>query len=141
MILKTTSLAILFLCTELALGHGEDKQGPNGGFIRMPGAFHTEVLLTSPNTLKVFLLDIEWANPSVNKSDLQIVHSSKKKAECKIQENFYTCVFPKNVNLKKKGSLKVNATRESQKGNEVSYPLPLKLEVVDDGHSGHQGHH
>lgn len=132
----TTISILVVLSSILARAHGEDKPGPNGGFIRMPGAFHTELVLESPNTVKVFLLDIEWKNASVNKSDVQIIHSSKTKADCKIKENFYICVFPKNINLKKKGSLKVSSIRETQKGNEVSYPLPLKLEMVDDGHGG-----
>ncbi len=135
--LITNIMSLVILSSSLAIAHGEDKPGPNGGFIRMPGAFHTELVAESANSVKVFLLDLEWKNPSVNKSDVQITHNnSKTKAKCKIKENFYICVFPKSVNLKKKGSLKVNSTREGQTGNEVSYPLPLKLEVVDDGHGG-----
>lgn len=137
----STILSLVILSSNLAIAHGEDKPGPNGGFIRMPGAFHIELSLESANSLKVYLLDMEWKNPSVVKSDVQITHNnSKTKAKCKIKESFYICVFPKSVNLKKKGSLKVNSTREGQIGNEVSYPLPLKLEVIDDGHGEHHQH-
>jgi hypothetical protein len=59
--------AILFQHT-LASAHGEDKAGPNGGFIRMPGAFHTELVPSGKDKLKVYLLDIQWKNPSLKNS-------------------------------------------------------------------------
>lgn len=130
-------LSLGLTVSSLAFAHGEDKLGPNGGFIRMPGAFHTELVPTGNNTFKIFLLDINWKNPLVTKSSLQITHNGKSKAECKIQENYYQCAFSKIVDLTKKGELKVLAQREEQKGVEVSYQLPLKIEIIDDGHGGH----
>jgi hypothetical protein len=132
--------ATLTLITQQALAHGEDKPGPHGGFIRMPGAFHTEVAPTASNKLKVFLLDIQWKNPSVDKSSLVVTYKAKTtaQAKCAINEDHYVCEFPKNIDLKKKGTLLVEAQRENQKGNTVSYDLPLKLEVIDDGHGEHQ---
>jgi len=123
----------------MALAHGEDKPGPNGGFIRMPGAFHTEVIPTGPSSLKIYLLDIQWQNPSVSNSALAVTYKAKKSTlgKCSIEANHYVCKFPKNIDLKKSGNLIVEAQRENQKGNVVSYELPLKLQVVDDGHGGH----
>lgn len=133
-----TTMLFIGLGSQLALAHGEDKPGPNGGFIRMPGAFHTEVILTGSNSLKVYLLDINWKNPTVKGSSLSVTHKeSKTTKNCTIESNYYVCQFPKNVDLKKKGELIVEAKRENQKGNVVSYELPLKLQVVDDGHGGH----
>ena len=136
-IFKITLFTIFCMSAEFVFAHGEDKSGPHGGFVRMPGAFHTELVPDGKNKLKVFLLDIQWKNPSVKKSNLQIKYNNKIDAKCEILRNFYICAFPKSVNLTKKGELKVTAEREEQKGMEVSYPLPLKLEVVDDGHGGH----
>ncbi len=137
-------LTILFIATlilkwDFAFAHGEDKPGPHGGFIRMPGAFHTEVVPQGKTELKVFLLDIEWKNPSINKSKLQVTlnDNSKTKAQCSINDNYYLCSFPTSVDLTKKGELKVLPQRDGQKGAEVSYKLPLKFEVIDDGHGGH----
>ncbi|MBC7467273.1 MAG: hypothetical protein H7256_14880 [Bdellovibrio sp.] len=126
--------SIFFLISSFACAHGEDKFGPNGGYVRMPGAFHTEITPFGKNKLKVFLLDIQWKNPSVVKSDLNVTLNNKAKAKCEIKENYYLCAFPASVDLSKKGELKVLAQREDQKGIEVLYPLPFKLEVVDDGH-------
>ncbi|MBK7961785.1 MAG: hypothetical protein IPK04_11675 [Bdellovibrionales bacterium] len=135
-----TSLMTLILGTGAAHAHGEDKPGPNGGFMRMPGAFHTEVIPLGPNKLKVFLLDINWKNPSVSSSSLRVNLKSKKtsQAKCDVQENYYLCEFSKGVDLTRKGELSIEAQRENQKGNKVSYELPLKLQVIDDGHGGHQ---
>ncbi len=126
-----------FFASSITFGHGEDKFGPNKGYIRMPGAFHTELVSEGKDKLKVYLLDIQWKNPSVTKSNVQITLNGKEKAQCEIKKNFYLCQFPKTVDLTKKGELKVLAEREEQKGMEVTYPLPLKLEVIDDGHGGH----
>lgn len=124
----------------LGHAHGEDKPDPNGGFIRMPGTFHTEVLPLGPNKLKVYLLDINWKNPSVSKSSLSVNLKSKKtfQAKCEVQENYYLCEFPMGGDLTKKGELSIEAQRENQKGNKISYELPLKLQGIDDGHGGHQ---
>lgn len=134
-----TAMMFMGLGSQMALAHGEDKPGPNGGFIRMPGAFHTEVVPTGSNSLKVYLLDIEWKNPSVKGASVLVTHKGTRttKKECTLESNYYVCQFPKNIDLKKKGELLIEAQRESQKGNVVSYELPLKLQVVDDGHGGH----
>lgn len=140
--MKTIHLALavtLFLISQVAFAHGEDKPGPHNGFIQMPGAFHTEVLPSESNTLKVYLLDIEWKNPSTVNSSLMVTHKAKKsvKAKCVAEEDHYVCSFPKNINLNKKAKLLVEAKRENQKGNTATYNLPLKHQVVDTGHSAH----
>ena len=130
-------LALPLLYGSFSFGHGEDQEGPHKGFIRMPGAFHTELVPEGKNKLDVYLLDLQWKNPSVKKSNLIILLNDKTEAKCKVKRNFYECTFPKTIDLAKKGILKVTAVREEQKGMEVTYPLPLRLEVVDDGHGGH----
>ncbi len=129
-------LLVITLAGVLALAHGEDKAGPHGGFIRMPGGFHTELILEEKNLLKVYLLDMQWQNPTVEKSALSVNYNDVSTAKCSAQIDFYQCTFPKSVDLTKKGKLKVVAARQQQKGIEVFYPLPLKLEVIDDGHGG-----
>lgn len=134
-----TALVAISFGGQFAFGHGEDKPGPNGGFIRMPSAFHTEVIVTSPNTLKVYLLDMQWKNPSIKDSFLFVSLAKDKiqKINCTIETNYYVCMFPKNVDLSQKGELFVEAKREGQVGKVVSYELPLKLQKVDDGHGSH----
>ena len=131
----------LFISPLIALAHGEDKPGPNGGFIRMPGAFHTEVIPLAANSLKILLLDIAWKNPSVKGASVKAVYQSvanqKSDAVCKAEANFFVCKFSGNIDISKSGKLEIQAEREGIKGILVSYPLPLKLEVINDGHGAH----
>lgn len=121
-------LTVILLTPQISLAHGEDKPGPNGGFIRMPGAFHTEVIQASPQSLKIYLLDINWENPTVKSSSLKVTHKEAKiTAVCKAESNYHVCQFPRSVDLTKKGELTVQAEREKQKGMAVTYELPLKL--------------
>lgn len=137
-----------------AFAHGEDRLGPHKGYVRMPSNYHTEVLTAGSNRLKVYLLDISWRNPSVKDSSVQIMHRSSTAAakntpaQCEIKGSYYLCTFPRGINLRRAGTLVVNSQREGQKGIEVSYALPLRLEkstpppaVPPAGADEHGGHH
>lgn len=140
-----SALCSIFLCAQLVWAHGEDKPGPHGGFIRMPGAFHTEVVPSGPNQLKVYLLDMNWKNPSIKDSKLQVHLKDKDKvdilAQCEPKGDHHLCTFPKQVDLKKNGELWIEAEREKQKGSAISYALPLQLQSKNGGHDSHDGHH
>jgi hypothetical protein len=129
--------------SSLAWAHGEDRPGPHGGAIRMPGAFHTELVLLAKGEFKVYLLDVNFKNPSTTKSELQVQYLDKvsAKADCQIQENlYYLCKLPQTVDFTKKGELRVVATREGQGGAEVVYPLPLPNREEPPG-KGKKHHH
>ncbi len=116
--------------------HGEDKLGPNGGYIRMPGAFHTEVV-QEKNSYKVYLLDINWQNPSTLDSSVSAtIVNGKKKTElsCSKSDQFYTC----SSEEPQKGELQIKAKREGQLGNIAIYKLPLKLETQHDKKAEHK---
>ncbi|MBX9766359.1 MAG: hypothetical protein K2X47_03730 [Bdellovibrionales bacterium] len=126
--MKNMIVLTFFLFSVTAYSHGEDKPGPHGGFIRMPGAFHTEVLVQGQNQVRIYLLDIEWKNPSVKSSSVKAKIMGKKQfpAECKVQDEFYLCSFGKGAKLNS-GQLVIEAQREGQQGNPISYDLPLRL--------------
>lgn len=138
--MKIFTFALMVLSARISWGHGENQPGPHGGFIRMLGAFHSEILPVGNGQFKVFLLDINWKNPSVKNSTLELNHFEKKKvkATCEPKEELYfICSFPKNLDVTKKGSLLLLGQREGQKGQEVSYHLPLRHEPENSGHKGH----
>ncbi len=112
-------LALLMAINVFA--HGEDKPGPHGGFISMPGAFHVEVLPKDDRRFEIYLLDIEWKNPSIKDSNVTLEHG-KAKAKCKGLDNHFVCEFAKPA---KTGELKVTANREFQQGAPVPFKLPL----------------
>jgi hypothetical protein len=123
--MKNITIAIALILTLKAHAHGDDKPGPHGGFITMPGAFHVEVVPRSKQHLDVYLLDAEWKNPTVKESSVTIRYGDTA-AKCEVKTEFYECLFPKTVDLTKSGNLSVDATREKQKGNTAVYKLPLK---------------
>lgn len=138
--MKSILVALSLLISSQAWAHGEDQFGPHGGYVRMPGAYHTEVVLDGPHKAKVYLLNMEWKNPTVKNSSVEIRHSANKTViSCTPASDHFECVFPKETNLKKKGQLIIQSQYEGQKGNEATYDLPLKLFKKDDGHGGH--HH
>lgn len=111
---------ILILTILVSWSHGEDKPGPNGGKIRMPGPYHTEVVFVSATQVKVFLLDIQFKNPTVKDSLVSAVWKGQK-AQCKAMKDYFQCDFAKGVNLKESGELTVESVREKQKGNVARY--------------------
>ena len=124
-------LMVSLFIANVASAHGEDKFGPNKGFVRMPGAFHTEVVPFGKNKIKIYLLDISWKNPSVLNSEVKatLISESKEDGVCVTKKNYFLCTFSKSVNLQKKAELQITAQRENQKGNVAVYNLPLKLEI------------
>lgn len=80
----------------------------------MPGGFHTELLLLGKDMLKIFLLDTNWKNPSIEKSSLKVVYFNKKlkkgiRVDCKMATNHYTCRLPTGSDLTKKGKILLKA--------------------------------
>ncbi len=122
------SLMSLILNTSVANAHGEATAGPHGGFIQMPGAFHTEVVPLGPNKIQVFLLDINFENPSTKDSALAVTHKAGTStiAKCEVKENSYICYLTKEIDLSKHGLLLITAQRENKKGRKIAYALPLK---------------
>lgn len=136
--LATQLFLILFSLPTLVLAHGEDKAGPHGGYIRMPGSFHTEVV-AEKNGYRVYLLDINWKNPSVLDSSVTAniqVNQKKIVLSCTRESDSYLC----QSSLPQNGELHVIAKREGQSGGISSYKLPLKFEIPKNEMPEHKGH-
>lgn len=135
-------LASLFLPV-FAHAHGEDQPGPHGGSIRMPGAFHTEVLVNNDKSVQVYLLDMNFKNPTLKDSKVAVRMENNKKSvpfKCMPMDDHFHCQAEGNSALK--GKLIVEATRENAVGNEAVYELPLKLspkkeKKADNPHQHH----
>lgn len=138
--------ASLILLPVLSWAHGEDKPGPHGGHIQMPGAFHTELVLSEDQSAHIYLLDMNFQNPTVKNSQIQVVARNKKsevKYDCSVMGgNHYHCVPQGKVPAKTE--IVIKATRESAVGNEAVYKLPLKAlktETKKQADEGHHNHH
>lgn len=120
--------AILSLSPAFVWAHGEDKPGPHGGIIRMPGALHTEVVPLGDSAIAVYLLDIEFKNPTVANSSIEARSAregSKQLLVCEPRGNRFECFLPAGETLAS-GKLYVRATREGLSGVEIEYLLPLR---------------
>lgn len=126
----------LTLTSQMALAHGEDKPGPHGGHIKMPGGFHTEVKLEKDNLI-IYLLDEKFENPTVTDSKVEVSFNTVKnkfiegcnkpqKAETTVM--YFTCPLPKTKEKIK--SISVWAVRLGMKGNEAVYHWPLRFEKM-----------
>jgi len=113
------------------LAHGEGTPGPNGGKIRMPGAFHTELVATKDDKIwRVFLLDIAFKNPVTADSTVQLKYRGEafplgQEAACAAKRNFFECHFKAAIPTQA-GTIEVTASRQGLAGGVAQYELPLK---------------
>lgn len=119
---------IITLSTMQVLAHGEDKPGPHGGHIKMPANFHTEVIADKDGSFHIYLLDLQFQNPTVKDSEIKAyVKSGKKKTNLKctvMGTNHFHCKGAKPI---KTGSLILKVKREGTwAGMDAKYDLPLK---------------
>lgn len=138
-------LAVLLFSIN-SFGHGEDKPGPNGGFIRMPGVFHTEIIPDEKDgSFHLFLLDIEFKNPTVNNSSVEALLEQKRnkkvKFSCEVMSgNHYHCKPDKGYS-KDSGKLTLKVKRDGAEGS-AEYQFPLKwAEGVQNKKKNDHSHH
>lgn len=127
-IITLLTLAVVFFSSK-ALAHGEDKPGPHQGHIRMPGAFHTELVSSGLNEIKIYLLDISFKNPVTKQSNVNLRLKqgiNEAEAKCSVSLDYFSCKFPKENKLDH-GTLEVKASRLGSSGAPVQYDLPLEF--------------
>ncbi len=134
------------LFAENALAHGEDVPGPHGGYIRMPGGFHTELVLQGKE-IRAYLLDISFMNPQTKDSEVSARYLDKDlksyRLDCAEKKEFFACKLPKEFTAKA-GKIAVQGKRGEMFGQLAEYPLPLpgfkKIEKPSKSKMEH-GHH
>jgi len=108
--------------------HGENEVGPNGGIIRMPGAWHTELVLDkNKKSARVYLLDIGFKNPMTKNSKLTMNiksadGTSTRAISCKSKKQFFVCTS--KLPLKTGETIELLGERDGQKGAPAVYPVP-----------------
>lgn len=110
-------------------GHGEDHPGPNGGFVKMPGAFHTELVPEGEKNIKVYLLDMGFQNPMTKGSTVSAKMTANGKnldITCTAQVDFFKCALPVKLSAALSGKIVIEAERDGKKGVPATYNLPLK---------------
>ncbi len=99
--------------------HGEDKAGPHGGKILMPGAYHVEVMKSeSSKIVMVYLLDMFFKNPSTKNSSVKILKSAKDKKvlqTCVVKGDGFECKLDA-VSGKDQENIVIQSQREGLSG-------------------------
>jgi hypothetical protein len=136
MINKISMILILsgLLGSSGAMAHGEDKPGPNQGYLRMPGAFHTEVVPFG-DAFKIYLLDISFKDPVTANSTVAAwlkQAGESKELTCAPAKDFFSCKLPTGVKLDN-GILEVKASRLGAPSGPAQYDLPLRF-LGNDAH-------
>ncbi len=107
----------------------ESEAGPHGGYIKMPGAFHVELVPISKERLQFYLLDMDFKNPTIEKSSVQVRwrrNGQAKSLLCYSKKINFECVLPKELGLKKFVEIEVLSTRNETTGAFVKYPFPFR---------------
>ncbi len=124
--LAITTIGLIIL-TSTTYAHNEDKPGPHGGHIQMPANFHTEVI-SAKNAFHVYLLDMQFENPTTKNSWVKaFVINAKKKTLLKCSpmgEEHFQCVSKKPI---KTGFLILKTKRNGTEASmDAKYEIPLK---------------
>ena len=128
-----------FIVPTSVFAHGEDKHGPNKGYIKMPGAFHTEVVPSSDGSYRVYLVDFYNKNPTVKNSAVEFQIKDGEEVivfDCKTVKNSYYDCTSKEKN-RNKGQIILTAKRLGSQGRPAVYDLPLKLKNENENNEGH----
>ncbi|MDZ7748563.1 MAG: hypothetical protein U5K43_06725 [Halofilum sp. (in: g-proteobacteria)] len=110
------------------MAHGTEEAGPNGGEIRMPGAFHVEVVARE-DALRLYLLDMQFENPRTKGSSVDATLKQDGDSfdlACSVADGAkaFTCPLPDATTLNE-GTLVVDASRAEMPAEPAKYELPL----------------
>lgn len=103
------------LISTSVLAHGGDAPGPNGGQIQMPGNFHTELVRDEDGSFKIYLLDIDFKNPTIKNSEVKLKVTDSNvpvKIKCVTKADHFYCKAPKKLTS---GTVTLDVTREGIK--------------------------
>lgn len=126
------ALAGMAISANLAAAHGENKPGPHGGHMRMPGAFHTELVSSGDNSFTIYLVDVKFENADAKKSSLTAIAKSgaaQIDLNCETLSDRFLCKLPDANNKPvKPDQLVVKAKYLNFPAGSSIYDLPLTFE-------------
>lgn len=127
MLLRTVIMMSLFGLAPAAWAHGENKPGPQGGYIRMPGAYHVELIPYQNQGFKVRLLDLQFRPAPLKGAKLRLVWQQGKQQQvlrCGVHPDHFYCEGPEGKRPNR-GRLILSSEHLGRKGLDVTYLLPL----------------
>ena len=111
--------------------------GPHGGYYRMSGRNHIELVPKLNGEFSVYLLDLRLENPTVKNSSVNVkVGDDKDKdknklatLDCITMKDHFYCTNKTNIETNSNTKLFLKAKRLGIELEEVSYPLPFKSKM------------
>ena len=127
--MKASIVTILLatLLSQTALGHGMNKPGPNGGYIRMPGNYHVE-LVPKEKALVVYFLDMMFKPITIDQASVKLSLKGDKsfRTDCVKEAASFKCDL-KNESLKNYKEVTLESTRDGKATATSTYKLPLSF--------------
>lgn len=107
-------------------------EGPHKGSLVSAGGFQMEILWESDSSVKIYLLDADYKNETVQNSEVGVfIQSGNTESElsCQTVENYFEC---KQGSKKfKKGQLSISAKRNGTQAQEVKVKVPFEKKAED----------
>jgi hypothetical protein len=127
--MKASFLTILMAAffSQGAFAHGMNKAGPNGGYVRMPGNYHIE-LVSQDKAIIVYFLDMMFKPISIENGSVKLSLKGEKsfKTDCIKEATSFKCEL-KNESLNNYKEAILESTRDGKVITTSIYKLPLSL--------------
>jgi len=120
-------LIAVALKTSFSWAHGMDKPGPHGGYIQMPGNFHTE-LLPREDGFTLFVLDASLRNASTAGATVTATvkrNSTSSEVSCNPQGSQFDCRLATGFKLVEDDKVFITVNRPDGRGISI-YKYPFK---------------
>lgn len=121
------TILLTLMASNIALAHGMNKAGPHGGYIRMPGDYHIE-LVPVDKEFKVYFLDMKFTPIVLNEATLKLTLNGKKplKAQCLRETHFFRCDINEQ-SFKKFKEIVIESSKNGKTEATSTYKIPLKF--------------
>lgn len=123
-----TPILACFISEPISLAHGESQPGPHNGFIRMPGTYHTELVMDQPTaTLQIYILDMNFKPLNTDQAEIHAFYTQDKapnqrqKLPCAKRGSFFACKA-REIRLDS-GTIFVQSKLRNENGKDVAYAL------------------
>lgn len=121
------TLLLATMLSQTAFAHGMNKAGPNGGYVRMPGNYHVE-LVSKDKAVAVYFLDMMFKPIAIDQASVTLSLNGAKsfKTVCVKEAKSFVC----NLNGESLTNYKevvLETTRDGKVVAKSLYKLPLSF--------------
>jgi len=121
------TLLLATLISQAAFAHGMNKAGPNGGYVRMPGNYHVE-LVSKEKAVLVYFLDMSFKPISIDQASVTLSLNGVKsfKTTCENVASNFVCNLG-NESIKNYKEAVLETSRDGKAIAKSIYKLPLSF--------------